>query len=284
MRRYHGQGDGIVADDAVALTPERRQTLGELAGRLGCPAVDPGLLHQALVHRSHVNEHRKDAPPESDNERLEFLGDAVLGLAVSEELFQRFPAHPEGLLARFKSQLVSETTLAGVAGGFELGNYLWMSKGEEATGGRERASLLADAMEAVLAAVYLSLGFGEIQKLIRRVLEEQFAGLEADGPATGDRSAFLDAKSALQELTQQSSGERPVYRIIKESGPDHQKSFVVEVSLAGVVLGLGEGGSKKEAQQIAAGKALERLQAHTPLAPCQPARLPFPERKHDPPQ
>ncbi len=248
----------------VGLSPQRVQALAELAGRLGCPALDPGLLHQALVHSSYFNEHKEKASGEKDNERLEFLGDAVLGLVISEELFRRFPSYPEGLLARFKSLLVSETTLAGVAGGFDLGKYLWMSKGEEITGGRQRVSLLADAMEAVLAGIYLSLGLEEVRRFIHRVWGEQLAGLEADDATTaGGKSAFLDPKSALQELTQQTSGERPVYRVIKESGPDHRKSFVVEVALGDAILGRGEGASKKEAQQIAAGIALQKLRALT---------------------
>ncbi len=204
------------------------------------------LLSEALNHSSYANEHRSAGI--SSNERLEFLGDSVLGFVTAEFLFRMYPQLPEGDLTRMRAALVCEQSLYEVARMLELGQYLKLGKGEEAGGGRERQSILADAVEAVFAAVYLDGGMEQIRSLIHRVLLSR-------APAAEERK---DYKTTLQEIVQRKIGQQLTYHMMEESGPDHNKTFVFEVRLNGEPIGQGGGHSKKEAEQAAARDALAR--------------------------
>lgn len=222
----------------------------ELEEKLGYVFRNPSLLSEALNHSSYANEHR--AQGESSNERLEFLGDSVLGFVTAEFLFELHRNLPEGDLTRQRAALVCEQSLHEVAKMLDLGKYLKLGKGEEAGGGRHRASILADATEAVFAAVYLDGGIEAASALIHRVLLDQ----------EGEHAEQLvqDYKTALQELVQRKSGQQLSYRMVGESGPDHNKTFTAEVLLNGEGVGTGSGHSKKEAEQAAARAAIRKLE------------------------
>ena len=217
-----------------------------LEKKLGYSFSNRELLSEALNHSSYANEHRGAGI--SSNERLEFLGDSVLGFVTAEFLFKTYPRLPEGDLTRMRAALVCEQSLYEVARMLELGQYLKLGKGEEAGGGRERQSILADAVEAVFAAVYLDGGMEQIRSLIHRVLLSR-------APAAEERK---DYKTTLQEIVQRKIGQQLTYHMVEESGPDHNKTFVFEVRLNGEPIGRGGGHSKKEAEQSAARDALER--------------------------
>ncbi len=221
----------------------------ELEKRLGYRFRNGGLLEEALRHSSYANEHRGSAA--ASNERLEFLGDSVLGFVTAEFLFARHPDSPEGELTRIRAALVCEQSLHEVAQSLELGRFLRLGNGEESCGGRTRPSILADAVEAVFAAVYLDGGFAAASDLIHRVL------LEKEREETVEERR-RDYKTTLQELVQREPNHALAYRMVGESGPDHEKCFAFEVLLDGKVVGRGEGRSKKEAEQMAARAALER--------------------------
>jgi len=221
-----------------------------LEKRLGVEFAGPALLALALVHSSYVNENPGTAA--GHNERLEFLGDAVLDFVVAGKLYRDFPDLSEGQMTRLRSALVRRETLARVARSIGLGDYLVMGKGEEASGGRDKSANLAGALEAVIAAVYLDRGVTVARKIIVRLLEAEWPAAIAAG--TGG-----DAKSRLQELTQARFQLTPGYRLLAETGPDHDKQFTVEVTVNGEVLGSGTGSSKKLAEKEAARAALERL-------------------------
>ncbi len=223
-----------------------------LEKRTGVRLSDPVVALAALTHKSYVNEHRGEAL--ADNERLEFLGDAVIDLAVSHRLMERFPEAREGELSKIRAAVVDEAGLAAMARALDLGSLLRLGRGEELTGGRQKASLLADAMEAVIAAVYLGGGMGPVLELVDRFLGEAFARAAA---GTLDR----DFKTQLQELAQSRHRGTPRYRVVGEQGPDHSKTFEVELELRGEVLSRGAGRSKKDAEQAAAKLALEELAA-----------------------
>ncbi|MGF1510717.1 MAG: ribonuclease III [Myxococcota bacterium] len=212
---------------------------------LGYTFDDEALLVQALTHRSFVNESKTER---LDNERFEFLGDAVLDLAVSEALMSRFPDADEGTLSRMRAFMVSEVGLARVADRLALGDALYLGRGEEQSGGRQKASLLADAFEAVVAAMYLDGGL----EPVRRLVSDQFELPE-------EHDVLGDAKSALQQRLQARQQRAPRYRLIREEGPDHDKAFTVEVWLDDQRLGTGWGRSKKEAEQRAAASALVEM-------------------------
>ena len=222
----------------------------ELEEKLGYVFRNPSLLSEALNHSSYANEHR--AQGESSNERLEFLGDSVLGFVTAEFLFELHRDLPEGDLTRQRAALVCEQSLHEVAKMLDLGKYLKLGKGEEAGGGRHRASILADATEAVFAAGYLDGGIEAASALIHRVLLDQ----------EGEHAEQLvqDYKTALQELVQRKSGQQLSYRMVGESGPDHNKTFTAEVLLNGEGVGTGSGHSKKEAEQAAARAAIRKLE------------------------
>ena len=220
-----------------------------LEERLGYHFRDRRLLENALTHSSYANEHHLGAV--GSNERLEFLGDSVLGMVVADDLFHRYARLPEGELTRMRAQLVCETSLARVARELELGSALRLGKGEESCGGRERPSIIADAVEAVLAAVYLDSGsIREPRRIIRHFLLEHVDEV---------RELVRDHKTRLQELVQRRSGQTLGYELIGEQGPDHAKLFTVRVLLNGESVGQGDGKTKKEAEQSAARNALEAL-------------------------
>ena len=214
----------------------------------------PRLLLQALMHRSFINEN--PGCDWNDNETLEFLGDAVLGLAVSHLLWDRFPQYNEGNLSRLRSAVVNERELAVVAVELKLGDHLFLGKGEEGTGGREKPSLLADTLEALLAAVYLDGGLdaviGVVQHLFKRYLDPKRLERPLD-------VLDKDYKTQLQELTQSRLKLTPVYTLQGEEGPDHEKVFHMSVAIQGHVLADGVGKSKKDAQQLAAKRAMAIL-------------------------
>jgi ribonuclease III len=208
------------------------------------------LLKRACPHRSYANEHSEDAP--CHNERLEFLGDAVLNLALSALLLKRFPGLPEGALSRIRAGQVNEKRLAETAMLLDLGNYLIIGRGEEITAGRQKPSLLANTFEAVLGAVFLDSGFKSASRIISRLFLPQ---LENDL----EKSAG-DYKTLLQEYCQGRLKKVPLYRVLREEGPDHKKIFLVEVTVTDQLVCTGKGKTKKEAQQKAAQKALMQLE------------------------
>ena len=224
----------------------------ELEKKLNYTFRDPGLLGEALSHSSYANEHRSAGL--RSNERLEFLGDSVLGFVTAEFLFLQHPDLPEGDLTRIRAALVCEQSLYEVARKLDPGRYLKLGRGEEAGGGRERTSILADATEAVFAAVYLDGGIGAASTLIHRVL------LDAEKEEVVEERR-RDYKTALQELVQRQADQVLTYRMIGEEGPDHDKTFLAEVLLNGTQVGTGSGHSKKEAEQSAAKAALRKLEA-----------------------
>jgi len=221
----------------------------ELELKIGYKFRDCSLLKSALAHSSYANENRGAGVV--SNERLEFLGDSVLGFVTAEFLYRSFPDMPEGGMTKLRAELVCEQSLHRVAQELELGKYIRLGKGEEHTGGRTRPSILADAVEAVIAAIYLDGGMGEARAFIsKRILADA---------SDADKKRISDYKTALQELIQQHSGQLLTYEMIGESGPDHRKVFTAQVSLNGVSVGVGDGHTKKEAEQAAAKKALEEL-------------------------
>ena len=236
-----------------------RITEAALEERLGYKFSTRQLLERALTHSSAVPELRGTATEEPvaslprDNERLEFLGDAVLELLTSEYLLASFPEWSEGQLSKSRARIVNAGSLEMAARRVRLGEHLRLGRGEEKTGGREKQTLLADAFEAVIAAVYIDGGLGAARELLRKVLFEQ--ALEE----RGERISESDRKSALQELLQ-GRGQSPAeYRLAGESGPDHQKIFQIDVWIDGEYMATGEGSTKKEAEQCAARSALELL-------------------------
>ena len=222
----------------------------DLEQKLNYTFQNPALLQEALNHSSYANEHR--TAHLHSNERLEFLGDSVLGFVTAEFLFQRHPEAPEGDLTRIRAALVCEQSLYEVAQRLGLGQYLKLGRGEEAGGGRERTSILADAVEAVFAAVYLDGGMEAARTLIHRCL------LDAQRESVVEERR-RDYKTALQELVQRQADQVLTYRMVDEQGPDHAKTFRAEVLLNGAAIGSGSGHSKKEAEQAAARAALQTL-------------------------
>lgn len=221
----------------------------ELQEKIGYRFKNPDLLHRALSHSSYANEVKGG---ENSNERLEFLGDAVLSIVVSKHIFLNFTHLPEGELTKLRAALVCEKSLHGFALKLGLGQYLLLGKGEQQSGGRERPSILADAFEALIAAIYLDGGMNEAARFIMSYVKK---GIED----FGHRPAFKDYKTTLQEIIQKNPEERVDYVLTGESGPDHDKRFCVEVHLNSNVIGRGEGRSKKEAEQDAARQALELM-------------------------
>jgi len=217
------------------------------------------LLITALTHRSALNEKEQSGTSSSEsNERLEFLGDAVLELASTIFLFQERPADAEGMLTTYRSALVRTETLAELAKELGLDQRMYLSKGEEVGGGRDNPGLLADLLEAVIGALYLDQGFSAVQSFLDQVLFPKFSEILAS-------KAYRDQKSLLQEVVQARSLPTPVYRVIKEEGPDHDKMFTVEVLINKEVWGLGQGNSKQRAQQASASMALKKIAGNNKL-------------------
>ncbi len=222
----------------------------ELQQSLGVSFSDLSLLEQALVHSSYINENPGFIL--TSNERLEFLGDAVLGLVVAEELYWDFPQFSEGELTRLRAALVRRETLARVARAIRLGDYLYLGKGEEASGGRRKPSNLAGALEAVIAAIFLDQGLTATKESILRLFNEELERVVS-------RGAEVDYKSQLQELTQAEQQSVPIYQLVEAVGPAHDRRFTVEAKIGDTVLGRGSGKSKKTAEAEAARSALQRL-------------------------
>ena len=230
------------------------RTLGELESELEYQFKRIDLLENALIHRSHANERHRGAFP--DNERLEFLGDAVLGLLISEFLYRERPTLTEGQLSKLKAFLVSSENLIKYAERIHLGDFVQLGKGEEKTGGRGKQAILVDALEAVIGSVYLDGGIEAARYLTLRLFERQIDELgEAPGPIS-------DFKSELQEQLQANRGTRADYAVVGETGPDHRKVFTVEVVVCGEPIARGVGPTKKAAEQAAAMRAVERLRHH----------------------
>lgn len=222
----------------------------QLQKKLQYEFKNPSLLEEALHHSSYANEHRSEGI--CSNERLEFLGDAILGFVTAEHLYKTYGKLPEGDLTRIRAALVCEQSLFEVAQQLELGLHIKLGKGEEAGGGRKRQSILADAVEALFAAVYLDSSMASVSRIIHRVLLDR-----ADPRVVEVRR---DYKTALQELVQREEGRVLTYCMVGESGPDHNKTFVFEVKINDRTVGRGEGHSKKEAEQLAARDALSLLE------------------------
>lgn len=229
---------------------KRATELNQLAKQFPLNFSSPELLHQALIHTSFANENRHLHL--SHNERLEFLGDAVLELAVSDHLFHAYPDYPEGELTKLRAAIVCEATLAKHASRLNLGAYLLLGKGEEASGGRVRPSTLADAFEAVIGAIYLDAGLQTAAQFVLNQFDEELRSIR--------RGEYTkDYKTMLQELVQRNGDCKIVYEVLGESGPDHDKSFTIAVSINGAQYGAGTGKSKKEAEQAAAANALDKI-------------------------
>jgi len=222
--------------------------LSDIQQRIGHQFGSRELLEQALTHKSYANENRLSG----HNERLEFLGDAVLSLVISEYLMNACPASSEGDLSRLRASVVSEPALASIAREIGLGNYLLLGRGEEQTGGRDKNSLLANCLEALIASIYLDAGNTAVEEFVIRFFAELINKI------CSSRST-LDYKTELQELCQERLKQLPEYRIAAETGPDHLKQFAVDLIIKGEVYGRGIGKSKKEAEQRAAKEALDKL-------------------------
>jgi ribonuclease III len=231
-------------------TPEEYRVvdLTRLQEKLGITFRTPALLELALVHSSYINENPAKAP--ASNERLEFLGDAVLGLVIAKSLYQKYPDSPEGDLTRFRSSLVRRETLADMARVIHLGDYLSMGNGEEAGGGRDKPANLAGAFEALIAAIYLDRGVKTAEDVLLSLFQIEISQQALQGAVT-------DYKSRLQEIMQAERQITPEYHIISATGPDHDRQFTVEVRIKDIVLGKGKGKSKKAAEMEAARIALE---------------------------
>ncbi len=233
----------------LASTMPSRQ-IEELQRRLGATFRDPRLLQQALVHSSFVNE--MPSSSQNSNERLEFLGDAVIGSVIAERLYKDYPDLNEGQLTHLRSSLVKTETLAETARSLGLGEHIVLGRGEETGGGREKPRNLAAAFEALVGAMLLDGGVAKTRAFVLRCMKDQLASLAA-------RPTSIDPKSRLQQVAQDHRRNAPVYRLASASGPDHAKTFEITVELDGAVLGSGTGRSKKEAEQRAASAALREL-------------------------
>ena len=208
------------------------------------------LLYTALSHPSYA--HENNLPHYKSNQRLEFLGDAVLGLTVSEIIYNEYPNFPEGRMTKVRANVVCESTLARIARDVLLGEFLYLGKGEEATGGRKRTSILADALEALIGAIYIDGGIEQAKQFVKNYFYNEIKD-------TIQKQNYKDYKFTLQELTQRDNKEKLYYEVIGESGPDHDKIFTVHVKFHNKILGKGKGKSKKEAEQAAAKSALKDL-------------------------
>ena len=237
--------------EKLSVNDTRKKALIRLEEKLSHCFRDATYLETALTHRSYVNENPQSAV--TDNERLEFLGDAVLELCISDLLIRNKAGFTEGSLSKIRASLVNEKPLAQLARTLEIGEMLLLGKGEEASGGRTKDSLLANALEAVIAAIYLDAGFIKVKNVIRKLLE----------PALIDEalsSRYCDYKTALQELSQKKYKCAPQYNLIGSSGPDHAKVFAITVNVGNKIISTGCGSSKKEAEKQAAQKAWKELQ------------------------
>jgi ribonuclease III len=224
-------------------------TLNDLQKNIDIHFTNTELLERAFVHRSHLNEAKN---VRISNERLEFLGDAVLSFLTSHYLYEHYPNFPEGTLTNIRSSLVKTNSLADLARQLNLGELLLLSHGEEASGGRNNQSLLADCFEALLGAIFLDQGVETARKFLHTYLFGKAENIV-------ENKAYVDYKSLLQEIIQQESRISPTYQVVKSEGPDHAKTFWINATANGTVLGSGMGKSKQEAEQAAAANALEKI-------------------------
>lgn len=222
----------------------------ELAKKLGIKFNEISLLERALTHRSYLNENRS---VENSNERLEFLGDAVLELIVSEYLYSRYPNREEGDLTSFRSAIVRTESLADASRELNYGKYLRMAKGEEESGGGEKDYILANTFEAVLGSIYIDQGFDKCKELVNRVLISKIDNIVKN-------RLDIDNKTKIQELAQAKFKLTPTYQVVEEHGPDHDKTFVVIVKIGDKTIGRGKGGSKQKAEEAAAEKGVEYIE------------------------
>ncbi len=237
-----------------------RAELEKLEQTVGHPFRDRELLRRALSHSSHVHERAlAGSEPQADNEQLEFLGDSVLGFIISEVLVARFPAFSEGKLSKLRAHLVSSSNLYRIASELNLGDYLLLGRGEELTGGRQKKTVLANALEALIAALYLDAGFASTRDFVRRVFIGR--GDPEDPIEQALATPLTDFKSALQELAQSRRLPTPVYHIVHEEGPHHEKVFTVEVRVGREWHSRGQGPSKKSAAQKAAQTLIDAVSA-----------------------
>ena len=241
-------------DEVAAKVGKLRDEFDVLEMSLGYEFRDKGLLEHALTHRSRAHEDASGGV--ADNESLEFLGDAVLGLVISDRLFREFPEYDEGRKSKTKALLVSAPTLALIGEALGLGDYLLLGRGEEKTGGRQKPSLIADTFEAVVAAVYLDGGVEAADAFLERQFRDALEDVRAGRTVSG---AVADHKSSLQEWLQAHDRPLPIYVLVGTQGPDHRKVFEVEVTVGGEAVSRGDGRRKKEAEQLAASRALEEL-------------------------
>ena len=226
---------------------KQTKDLKELEGKIGYTFKDKTLFKQALTHSSYANEHRHEGL--KDNERLEFLGDAVLEIISSEYLFYNYPDMAEGEMTKLRASIVCEPTLALCTHEISLGSYLFLGKGEERTGGRNRDSIVSDAMESVIGAIYLDGGFASAKEFVLNFILNDME----------HKQLFYDSKTILQEIVQE-NGTQPVeYVLIGEEGPDHNKNFTVEARVNGKIMGQGSGHTKKAAEQAAAYQAIRTI-------------------------
>ena len=228
-------------------------SLRDLENLLGYSFANRGLLLQALTHRSYVNENEGERS--RNNESLEFLGDSVLGFLISARIFQNHPELTEGELSKIKAYLVSAANLVRLAERIRLGDFIRLSRGEEKTGGRTKRAIVVDAYEAIIGAIYLDGGVGAASDFVGRQIDEFLENLDVK------QLTYGDFKSALQEQLHDLGRPEPEYRVVKELGPDHRKTFVVQVMIHGEVVAESSGKTKKEAQQSAARLALEALKS-----------------------
>lgn len=228
----------------------KNETIKELEEKIGYDFRDIQLLFESLTHSSYANENKKKSI--AHNERLEFLGDAVLSIVISEYLYNKLHTFQEGELTKIRASIVCEPSLANCSKKLNIGKYILLGKGEEVTGGRERVSILADTFEALIGAIYLDGGLGQAQKFILKSLKDTIED------AISGR-VYQDYKTHLQEYIQSENSERILYEVIHEEGPDHNKIFHVHVRVGDKILGTGIGKSKKEAEQSAAKEALKEV-------------------------
>lgn len=244
MKKSYWEGKSCMDDD-------RLKKIRHLEELLSYEFRDIGLLNTALTHRSYVNENQEQDC--KDNERLEFLGDAVLQLCMSDILIRQFPYHREGQLSKLRASMVNEQPLAKVALDFHIGNFILLGKGEETSGGKTKNSILANAFEAVIAAIYLDGGYEKVFSFINIIFQPRIE-------KWGKEPIYRDYKSQLQELCQSRLKAIPKYELIAELGPDHDKTFQVKVSAGRIISETGLGKNKKEAEQEAARAAMKRME------------------------
>lgn len=237
------------------ITEDRQRLLGELEARVGHTFDNLSILDRALTHRSFAHEHESEGY--RHNESYELLGDSILGFLVCEWLLERFPDEDEGRLSKMKAFLVSERTLDSIARGVELGRYLRLNRGEEKTGGREKRAILVDSYEALVAAIYLDGGLDAVRRFVRSVMGSSFELVDPSDLTS------TDYKSALQEALQASGLRVPIYEVADVIGPDHRRTFCVDVVVEGERFARGEGQSIKRAEQDAAKRAIDRLLTET---------------------